>query len=167
MSSGPVLTYSDIKDLKAQGHNQTEIATMYGVTRAYVSKIVRSNEPKVPTPRERAISEGYPWKVQPEHFATNLYRVTRNHLDYVVNGPEGLTEHNLDRLRGFYRSLEDFDSVVGYSPDVPPSPSNPLGGFFFFAPREESDGDLIIRVNDHTNIDNKNLKLWRMPDELP
>lgn len=165
--NGPIITYADIARKKSEGMTQSEIAREVGVSRAYISQIVKEYGPaKEPTPREKAIEENYPWEVATGHTQAYLHRQLRNHLDYVVNGSEGMSEVNLERLRLFYNKLKDFDLVVEYSPLNPPMPDTPTGGYAYLH-REKNDGDLIIRINDYTIVTPKTLEIWRMPETLP
>ncbi len=70
----------------------------------------------------------------------------------------------LSDLRGFLRRLEDF--VIEFNPDLPPSDGVGIGGFAY-RQRLESDGDLLIRVNEHTHLSEEGLKVWAMPKVLP
>jgi hypothetical protein len=70
----------------------------------------------------------------------------------------------LSLLRGFYQKLEGV--VVEFDPALPPSEGISEGGFAY-RERLESDGDLLIRINQHTHLSDEGRKIWRLPDVLP
>lgn len=150
--------------MKAKGWTQSDIANEFGVTRAYISWIKRHYGGKL-TPREQVLEAHYPWKIQTAHQASALYRHTRNHAEYVETGGVGMGDSELQRLRGFHDKLRRFDLVVEYDPEIPPNLDSNAGGWAF-RPKTPEDGDLIIRVNEHTNLteEGKN-RIWKLPKE--
>jgi hypothetical protein len=70
----------------------------------------------------------------------------------------------LNLLKGFYDRLKA--QVVEFDPALPPSEGISEGGFAY-RQRVESDGDLLIRVNQHTHLSDEGRKIWRLPDVMP
>ena len=158
----PELTLAVIEGLKERGLSQSEIARQFGVTRQAVSYHVRKYGGTL-TPRQKAL-ESWPWIV-PLRFCSQVpYRRLRDHGEYFATGGEGMSFKKLSDLRGFLRRLEDF--VIEFNPDLPPSDGVGIGGFAY-RQRLESDGDLLIRVNEHTHLSEEGLKVWAMPKVLP
>jgi len=71
----------------------------------------------------------------------------------------------LSRLRTFYAKLRD--NVVEFDPVLPPEPGFANRGGFALRVRVDADGDLLIRVNEHTNLTEKGRTIWRLPETLP
>jgi len=90
----------------------------------------------------------------------------RDHAEYVATGGKGMSEDKLRRLNGFYQKLEREDVVVEFHPDLPPSKDAACGGWRY-VPRKDSDADLMIRVNEHTNVTEEGHILWRIPKRKP
>ncbi len=51
-------------------------------------------------------------------------------------------------------------------PGIPPHDGVAAGGFAY-RERLDSDGDLLIRVNEYTHLSDEGLKVWVMPKVLP
>src|SRR5690606_28150920 len=116
------------------------------------------------TPKQEAMDK-MPWKKLPREQQRNrIYQNLRLHLFYVAVGRNGVTASQVDHLLGFYKRVEDY--VVEYDPEIPSTPNN-KGGGFQYVPREERDGDLILRRNKHTRIEDGDLMYWRIPARLP
>jgi hypothetical protein len=163
MTELPALTIAIIEGLKAKGLNQSDIARMYGVVPSSVSYHVRRYGKLTPVQK---VMEHWPWTVPTDLGQQAVHRRLRDHGEYVAGGctGKGLGYLKLQRLHGFYERLEGF--VVEFDPDLPPSEDASLGGFAY-RPRLESDGDLLIRVNEHTHMSEEGLKVWRMPKVWP
>ncbi|UYP18755.1 XRE family transcriptional regulator [Rhodococcus sp. Z13] len=159
----PKLTLAIVEDLKSKGYTQSDIARMYGVTRQYVSWIKHTYGGHL-TPRERIMRE-FPWKVPTAMTQQSPYRRLREHGEYVVTGGKGMDRVKLTRLRGFYAKLRDH--VLEFDPFIPPQPGVANRGGFAYRPRLDSDGDLLIRVNEHTNLTERGREIWRFPDVEP
>ena len=71
----------------------------------------------------------------------------------------------LSRLRTFYAKLRD--NAVEFDPVLPPEPGFANRGGFALRVRVDADGDLLIRVNEHTNLTEKGRTIWRLPETLP
>ena len=154
------LTLAVIEDLKRQGLNQTEIADVFGVSHQAITYHVRKYGSL--TDRQKAL-KSWPWKVPTRLAAQSVCQRLRDHAHRQYTGGKGMSPFKLKRLDGFYRRLECH--VVEFDPDLPPCEEASLGGFAF-RQRLESDGDLLIRVNAHTNLSEEGLKVWRMPEGL-
>lgn len=140
MSKKPIISVSEIDDLKAKGWTQAEIARHFGVTRGYISWIKATYGGKL-TPREKVLKEHYPWKVTGLHLRASLYKLTRNHAEYMETGGVGMADADFTALTNFHKKLRDFNLVVEYDPDIPPSLDSKHGGWALRA-RAPEDGDL-------------------------
>lgn len=159
------LTPAIIEELRRQGLNQSQIAELYGVTRQHVSWVRHNYDGVIPTTRE-LLKQHFPFRAGSRFHASTYERLLRNHMEYMVTGGKGMSEDKLRRLQSFYNKLRDGDLVVEFDPDNPPSPGNKPGGYEL-RKREDSDGDLIIRVNDHANLTDEGKMLWRWPPRFP
>jgi hypothetical protein len=164
MEDKPELTLAMIEALKRQGYTQSDIARMFGVTRQAVSWH-KHNYGGVLTPREEALKH-FPWKVPARFAQAAPYRYMRDHAEYMATGGKGMSEYKFRRLRAFYRKLRE-GKVVEYDPALPPERDVAHTGGFAYRTRLESDGDLIIRVNEHTTLTDEGKLLWRMPPVEP
>ncbi|AFM54989.1 transcriptional repressor [Mycobacterium phage Astro] len=164
-SDTPKLSLSIVEDLKAKGFTQTEIAEMYGVTRQYVSWIKKTYGGRL-TPKEM-VMEHFPWKVPSVLSHASPYRRLRDHGEYIATGGVGMTEDQLKRLRSFYRKLKEENVVIEYDPSLPPQKGVSTKGGWAFRPKTPEDEDLIIRVNDHTNLTEEGRMIWRLPPVEP
>jgi hypothetical protein len=156
------LTLAIIESLKAQGLSQSEIGRQFGVTRQAVSFHVRKYGGTL-TPRQKAL-ESWPWIVPTRFGSQSPYRRLRDHGEFMATGGKGMDYTKLSLLKGFYERLKD--KVVEFDPGLPPSDAGSFGGFAY-RDRLESDGDLLIRVNQHTHLSDEGRKIWRLPDVLP
>lgn len=158
------LTLSEIEALKNQGLNQSEIAEMYDMTRQAVSWVKQTYGGTL-TPRERILRDHFPWKV-PAEFATGPYRLMRDHAEYFATGGKGMPDKKLSRLRGLYRRLRAKNAVVEFDPNIAPNSFSRKGGWAL-VDRMPSDGDLLIRVNDYTNLTTEGEIIWELPEGEP
>lgn len=156
------LTLAIIESLKAQGLSQSEIGRQFGVTRQAVSRHVRIHGGSL-TPRQRAL-ESWPWAVPTRFNQQSVFRKLRNHGEFWATQGEGMGFVKLSALRGFYERLRG--EVVEFDPGLPPSEGISVGGFAY-RPRLGSDGDLLIRVNEHTHLSDEGRRIWRLPDVMP
>lgn len=154
-----MVSLSEIIALRNKGLNDTEVAKVLGITKQGVSWHLRRAGVKTLSERVR---EYMPWEITGPQVKTNPYRQLRLHLEYREAGVSGISEGDRQRLRDLYRRLEEFSVVVRFDPDIPPYPGQKYGGFEF-VPREESDGDLILRVDKHTKIPADGRERWSLP----
>jgi len=151
------LTGAVVDSLLKTGRTVSEIAEEYGVTVAYVSKIRRLYG-KYRTPKERAM-DALPWDdVSPEHKKSSVFKNLRRHL-YYVTAPEVLPEWQKERLRAWYKRLEEW--VVVRDPEQGPTVHDKHGGWRYER-RQASDGDLILRVDGL-----RDEEVWRLPKDRP
>ena len=116
------------------------------------------------TPREAA-RQTFPWAVPAEQQGWT-YRTLLDHCDYIATRGRGMEEWKLRRLQDFYDKLEQENLVVEYHPEIPANEAAEAGGFAYRT-REDSDGRLIIRVNDVTTLTDAGRIIWRMPPSKP
>ncbi|AOT24725.1 immunity repressor [Mycobacterium phage Stasia] len=158
------LTLAVIEDLKGKGYTQSEIARMYGVTRQYVSWIKHYYGGRL-TPRE-IVLQHFPFQVPVEQQqGVSPYRRLREHGEYMATGGVGMDDLKLARLRGFYKKLRDH--VLEYDPNIPPEEGVSRNGGWAYRKRLPSDGDLLIRVNDYTDLTEEGEMIWRFPPREP
>ncbi|AMS00875.1 immunity repressor [Mycobacterium phage Conquerage] len=160
------LIFSTIEDLRRKGHNQSEIAEMFGVTRQAVSWQKKTYGGRM-TPRD-IVREAWPFETTNAHTKSQPYQRLRDHGEYQQTGGKGMSDNKLMRLRAWYRKLRDEDVVLEFDPSIPPGPGL-AGGGFRYVPRDiVIDGtDLLIRVNEHTApLDEKRELIWSFPDDL-
>ena len=100
-------------------------------------------------------------------------------MTYMATGGKGMTRDRLRTLRGFYQNLIEEDLVVEFDPNIPPG--KPEGdpksnrkkadgykfGGFAYQKRVPEDGNLIIRVNEHTTLTPEGEVYLTLPDVLP
>ncbi|TQJ04666.1 hypothetical protein FB471_4471 [Amycolatopsis cihanbeyliensis] len=152
--------------MERKGLNQREIAEATGLTEARVSQIKKSIENRHKKPREEA-RENFPFPRIQEKFSRNsVYHRLADHMEYVATGGKDMSEHKLKALLGFYKRLDEHNVVVEFDPNNPPMPGIKYGGFAY-VPREERDGDLIVRINEHTKITDRSNVWLRRPKKLP
>lgn len=159
------LSLSIIEDLKGKGFNQSEIARSFGVTRQAVSHHKIKYGGKM-TPREVVLRE-FPWNVPAAQAQSTQYRRMRDHGEFMATGGKGMAADKLNRLRSFYRKLRDENLVVEFDPEIPPEPGVNNKGGFSYRTRVPADGDLLIRVNEHTNLTEQGRMIWRFPPSDP
>jgi hypothetical protein len=159
------LSLALIESLKNKGYSQSDIARMYGVSRQAVSWH-KVNYGGHRTPREM-VMDHFPWIVPAELCQTSPYKRIRDHGEYVATGGVGMAQYKLDRLRWFYRKLRDENVVVEYDPTLPPIEGVSNKGGFAYRPRRKSDGDLLIRVNEYTDLTEQGRLIWRFPPIEP
>lgn len=159
------LSLAEVEDLKGKGYTQSEIAKKYGVTRQYVSWIKHTYGGRL-TPRE-IVWQHFPWQVPVAMGQASPFRRMRDHGEYVATGGVGMSEDKLKRLRSFYKKLRDGNLVVEFDPTLPPEPGVSAHGGFAYRRRRKSDGDLLIRVNEYTDLTEQGRIIWRFPPTEP
>lgn len=161
----PELSISVIEELKAKGYTQSDIARLYGVTRQAVSWHKHTYNGKL-TPRERVL-QNFPWQVNALQGRCSAFRRLRDHGEYVATGGKGMSKDKLSRLAGFYTMLRDQNLVLEYDPEIPPIDGFASMGGFALRKRRKSDGDLLLRVNEHTKMSDEGRMIWRFPPTDP
>lgn len=165
MSDPGELSLAVVEDLKRKGFSQSEIAAQFGVTRQYVSWIVKYYNGSQ-TPRQLVLQH-WPWKVSAEQSQSSPYRRMRDHGEFIATGGKGMSEDKLARLRTFYRKLRDEGLVLEYDPAIPPEPGVSNKGGFAFRKRVPKDKDLLIRGNEHTHLTEEGRIIWSFPPRDP
>jgi hypothetical protein len=155
------LSLSIIEDLKNKGFSQSDIARMYGVTRQHVSWIKHTYGGRL-TPREKALKH-FPFKVPTDQTNASPYKRLRDHAEFVATSGIGMSADKLKRLRTFYRNLRENDLVVEFDPNIPPEPGASITGGWAYRHRTPEDGDLLVRVNEHTTLTGDGRSIWRLP----
>jgi hypothetical protein len=163
--TAPALSLAEIEALKNKGYSQSDIAEMFGVTRQAVSWHKQKYGGRL-TPREDILNH-FPWKVSAEQSQSSPYRRLRDHGEYIATDGVGMSEDKLKRLRAFYRKLKGEGLVLEYDPSHPAVPGVSIKGGFTFRQRVRADGDLLIRVNEFTNLTDEGRKIWRFPTQVP
>jgi len=159
---GSGLTPALIEEYKLRGLTQNEIAELHGVSRQTVSQMKRRMGRFSQTPRELVLEKNFPWKVPQKFTQSGIRRMMRNHGEFAATGGKGMSTEKLKRLVSFYRKLTSRNLVVEFDPEIPPNPDSRAGGWRL-VPREDSDGDLMIRVNEHTTLTEDGKVIWRIP----
>ncbi|ANA87018.1 immunity repressor [Gordonia phage Strosahl] len=160
----PELSKEVIESLKSQGHNQTEIAEMFNVTRQAVSWHIRTYGGRMST--RQVVNEAWPWETEFKHTKAVPYRRLRDHGEYMRTGGKGMSEDKLNRLKKWWKKLRDEDIVVEFDPEIPPTPGVAKTGGFAYRPRVIGDDDLLIRVNEHTNLTDEGEMIWCWPPDI-
>jgi len=160
------ITPEVINEWKAKDKTDSEIAENFGVTKKHISW-VRAYYGGVDKSPSEMVAELWPWDV-PERFhgAAPELRL-RDHLRYRANRRKPLSAERLALLRGFYNRMRKNNTVVEFDPNIPPHKGVYTGGWAY-RPREESDGELLIRVNEYTKELTEEMKMvWRFPPDDP
>jgi hypothetical protein len=163
----PVISPSEVEAFRNKGWTEQQIADHFGVTQQYVSLVKHSTDGWSRTPAQ-AVNALFPWKEIPEAH-THAYPglMLRLHGQWVMTTGRGMSDQKIRKLRGFYRRLKGENLVVEYDPRIPPHDGNKWGGFAY-RPRQETDGELIIRANEYSgplNVEQE--ELWSWPEVLP
>lgn len=155
------LVFGVIEDLRRRGFNQSEIADMHGVSRQAVSWHKVTYGGRLTT--RQIVNKAWPWKTTKLHGKSKAYQRLRDHGEFIVTGGHGMSDDKIKRLESWWRKLRDENIVVEFDPSFPPERGvSPYGGFAY-RKRIPEDGDLIIRVNEFTNLSEKGAKIWRFP----
>ncbi|UVK64210.1 immunity repressor [Mycobacterium phage Norz] len=162
----PRLSLEVIEALKATGETEADIARMYGVTPQAVSWHVHTYGGKL-TARQ-VIRREYPFKVPEPLSQCTPHKRLRDHGEYIATRGKGMKEYKLKRLRSFYRMLRENNWVVEFDPNIPPIPGVSKRGGWAYRERQESDEDLLIRVNEYTTLSEIGRHhIWRFPSVEP
>ncbi|PND57740.1 Repressor-like immunity protein [Mycobacterium sp. ENV421] len=159
------MVFGVIEDLRRRGYNQSEIADMHGVSRQAVSWHKMTYGGHLTT--RQMVNKAWPWKTTNLHGKSTVYQRLRDHGEYIATRGRGMSEGKLKLLESWWRKLREGNLVVEFDPNFPPEKGvSPYGGFAY-RERIPEDGDLIIRMNEFTNLSEEGAKIWRWPsDEL-
>lgn len=159
----PEISISLINSLKNQGFSEAEIARMLGRTRQAINYHVRKYG-GITTPRQD-VKHQLPWKLTHEFTKSYQYKRLADHAEYFATTGKGMAEYKLKELRWFYNKLHRENLVVEFDPNIPGTPGSKPG--WAYRERLPSDGELIIRVNEYTDINEDNEDIWMFPVEEP
>ena len=163
----PKISLEEIEALRAEQWKDIDIARHYGVTRSYVNWISKEYGGSRP-PRKIALDKYWPFDVPTRMGQSGVCRSLRDHVDYAVNGPDGMREDSLTRLRSLYERLKTKSLVVEFNLRLPPEDGVSPHGGWAYRDREPADGDLLIRVNEYTtDLDEDSRKIWSFPEVYP
>lgn len=165
MPKQPILTPAIIEGLKREKMTQSEIARQFGVSRSYVSWI-KGKYGGSRTPRE-VVLETWPWTVPVAMGQASPCRRLRDHAEFMATGGKGMSESTLKRLKSFYDRLRRDNVVIEFDPDLPPEKGVSTAGGWAYRTRLPSDKNLLIRVNEHTNLTSQGKVIWRFPPKDP
>lgn len=158
----PVI-FSVVEELRRKGYNQSEIAEMHGVTRQAISWHKLTYGGHLTT--RQIVNKAWPWKTTNDHSKAKGYQRLRDHGEFMATGGKGMNDDKLQRLLSWWEKLRDENVVLEFDPDAPPEPGvSPRGGFRY-VPRLDCDGDLLIRVNEHTDLSEEGEMIWCWPPE--
>lgn len=159
---------ADVAAMKRRGMKPSAIAKELGVSRQWIYKILETlNDESLLTPREYVLRKHFPWKISEQFSHAAPVLLIRDHGEYMATGGKGMPERKLKALRGFYRRLRESNTVVVFDPSIPPIIDVSAPGGFDYVPRTEEDGDLLIRVNEYTNLTDEGKRIWRFPKREP
>ncbi|WKW87288.1 immunity repressor [Mycobacterium phage Chargerpower] len=154
---------SVIEDLRRKGYNQTAIADMHGVTRQAVSDMKIKYGGSVTL--RQSVNDAWPWQTTTLHGKAGPYQRLRDHGEFMVTDGKGMSEGKLTKLKRWWKFLRDNNLVLEFDPNIPPSPGLKYGGFAYRT-RVLADEDLLIRVNEHTNLTPKGEEIWSWPTDI-
>lgn len=157
------LIFSVVEELRKKGYNQSEIAEMHGVTRQAVSWQKHTYGGAL-TPRQ-IVHKAWPWKTSLPHSKSKAYQRLRDHGEFMATGGKGMNDDKISRLISWWAKLRDENIVLEFDPSFPPLAGVAPQGGFRYVPRLESDSDLLIRVNEHTNLTEEGELIWCWPPE--
>jgi len=159
------LTIGVIEELRRKGYNQTDIAEMHGVTRQAVSwhKVEYGGELNT----RQIVNQHWPWVTTKKQGASTAYQRLRDHGEFMATGGKGMSEGKLKRLQTWLNYLREQQVVLEFDPELPPEPGLSPHGGFAYRKRLKSDADLLIRVNEHTNLTPEGRMIWRFPPRDP
>lgn len=156
-----------IESLKARGYNQSDIAKMYNVSRQAVSWHLRTYGGTLSA--RQIVGQAWPWATGQGHTKAGAYRRLRDHGEFMRTGGAGMDSDKLKRLKVWWKMMHDEDLVVEFDPNIPPRKGQAAHGGFAYRSRVPGDRDLLIRVNEYTNLTDDGEVTWCWPaniDEL-
>lgn len=162
MGRKPTTSRSEIEALEAKGLTREEIADLKGVTESGLSWHMRHTGGKPPETMVERLKKSLPWEITGERVWAAPYRWILLHLEFLETRGKGMSDMKIHKLKGFYRTMTERNSIVRYAPDIPPHPGQKFGGFQY-VPRTESDEDLILRLDEYTRIPAESRDRWRVP----
>ncbi|QIS07786.1 XRE family transcriptional regulator [Nocardia brasiliensis] len=167
MNTADGLSADVVRALVEAGESWAEIATRFDTSRQNVQQFAKRHgiEP-LKTPR-REVAEHFPWKVPSDQQAAMPYQRLRDHGEYIASGGVGMSERKLKGLRSWYEMLRKYNYVLEFDPHQPPIYGVSKYGGFVYRERQESDGNLLIRLNSHTRLTSRGKLIWVFPPRDP
>ncbi|MGV9364501.1 hypothetical protein [Amycolatopsis sp. NPDC003731] len=162
MARKPITSRSEIQELLNKGFDRAEIMTIIGISNAGITYHLKYTGGEPELSLVERVKKLLPWDITGDQVRAAPYRNAQWHLEFMEAGDEALTPDKRRKLRGFYKKLEEFKMVVRYDPAIPPRPGQRFGGFEY-VPREESDGDSILRFDEHTPVAEEDRDRWKLP----
>lgn len=162
MGRKPILELSEVRQLVIKGWSQQQIADYKGVSKAAVSRFFHDH-PELLSPRQ-TVGMHFPWKVPSALQACAPYKRMRDHAEWVATNGEGMTFTRKRLLRSWHRKLREGNLVLEFDPNIPPDPGVSKPGGFAYRSRVPSDNELLIRVNEYTDLSAEGRELFRLPD---
>lgn len=148
-------------------YSDAKIARILGVTSSAIYDVRKRYPGLIEKSPDEVADSLWPWDVPTEFHRSAQYNRLRDHLRWAARRGAGLSPKRLSLLQGFYNRLKRNDWVVEYDPTIPPHNGAWTGGWAY-RPRQESDGDLIIRANEHTKKLSEEASLvWEFPPVEP
>jgi hypothetical protein len=141
------------------------IAKEFGVSRNAIYKILRSRPDLLEYKYRNDQVRLSPWKdVDVETHGKSVQRqYVAHHIEYMLSKGVGMDDYKLRKLRYFWKELGDpQDLVLTYNPYEKPNQWSSTGGWRY-EPKQDSDGDLIIRTEDPLTEEQK--KIFVRPTE--
>lgn len=158
------LIFSEIEELRRKGLNQSQIAAMYGVSRQAVSW-QKKTYGGLDTTRQ-VVDKSWPWETTHSHSRTKTFQNLRSHGEFMMTGGRAMSDDKWQRLEAWWRKLSRENVVLEFDPNLPPEKGVSSVGGFAYRPRQMTDGDLLIRVNEFTNLTEHGRTIWCWPDSF-
>lgn len=157
------LIFSVIEGLRRKGYNQSQIADMHGVSRQAVSWQKKTYGGRLTT--RQIVNQAWPWNTTDLHGKSKAFQRLRDHGEYMATGGRGMNEDKITRLKAWWRKLRDENVVLEFDPGIPPIRGVSPHGGFAYRPRLASDGELLIRNNEYTDLTEEGELIWCWPPE--
>lgn len=146
-----------------EGWKQSEIASEYGVSRQYVSKLAKQSGY---VSSMTVINDNLPWKVDPEYQKNTLYQSLRLIAHYNLDGDDAFrhSETSRRKARVLLKKLVVYRQVIDYNPAYPAIPGVVNTPGFAYVPRTEADEDFFIKIRPEVRITTTGDRIWRLPE---
>lgn len=154
------LVFGEIEELRRKGFNQTEIADMHGVSRQAVSWH-KTTYGGAKTTRQ-IVNKAWPWQTTAQHGKASPFQRLRDHGEFIASGGREMSDFKRGRHAAWLKMMRENDFVLEFDPNIPPTAGvSPAGGFAYRKRDPQTDGfDLLIRVNEFTNLTPEGRRLW-------
>ncbi|MFB7420744.1 hypothetical protein ACFC1L_39875 [Streptomyces sp. NPDC056210] len=146
--------------LAIDGVKVPQIANAFGVSRNAIYKIVKAGEREdlLPQRLRTELMRLSPWKdVETQHWNMAQRQYVAHHIEYMLTNGKGMDEYKISRLRYFWGLLGDpMEVVLTYDRNEPRNQWSSSGGWKY-VPREDSDGERIIRTEDELSAEQERI----------